>query len=95
MSNKINKKKLWRLISQRNPIIHSLHTFIVLNLLVEELKKELLSNNMINIGNFGKFYIKTYNSRIHNNIVSGYKTLSKGKRALKLIINKKILKITH
>ena len=96
MSVRVNKKQLWRLISQKNNNqIHSSHTFTVLNLLLEELMEDLISGKTVSIGNFGKIFIKTYKSRIHNNIVKGYKTKSKGKKALKLVINKKILKLTH
>jgi nucleoid DNA-binding protein len=54
-----NKRKLHSLICKDlNHIIHHLHIFSVINILIEEIIKELKSGNEIDIGNFGIFSIK-------------------------------------
>jgi nucleoid DNA-binding protein len=54
-----NKRKLYSLICKDlNHIIHHLHIFSVINILIEEIIIDLKSGKEIDIGNFGIFSLK-------------------------------------
>lgn len=89
-----NKKKLHYLICKDlNHIIHHLHIFSVINILIEEIIKELKADNKINIGNFGIFSIKTIKPKKIVSITNKEIKFVDRTKVLRFNIARKLLKI--
>lgn len=64
MSQKYTKRKLWLfLLKELNHSIHNAHVYSVINILIEELIKDLVAGKKIKIINFGSFFLKELKPR--------------------------------
>jgi nucleoid DNA-binding protein len=83
---KYNKKTLWRLIVKNaNKKVHSLHIISILNILIEEIVKELKLGNNIEIKNFGTLKV---------NKIKPKKILAVNTREITFIKSIKLLRFT-
>lgn len=89
----MNKRQLWLLIiKELNHCVHNAHIFSIINILVEELIKELLVGNEIKIINFGTFYIKTINPKKIKSVISGNIMTTRKTKALRFRLSSKLVK---
>ena len=94
MSRSIDKKKLWRLIiKDLNYSIHISHIFSVINILIDELIRELKSGKEISIKNFGVFKIKTLKPKKIISVRTGKVKFVERTKALRFVIAKRLTKL--
>jgi nucleoid DNA-binding protein len=94
MAQNVNKRKLWSLIIKDiNYIIHYSHVFSVINILIDELVKELRNDKEIHIGNFGRFKLVDLKPKKIINIATGKIKFVKKTKALRFKISKKLIKL--
>lgn len=93
MTPNIGKKQLWRHVNIKiNRSIHHYHVFAVLNLLFEELMKDLADGKQIEIIGLGKFGLKQGSPRNFFNIWTQKMAHSAGHKILKFTLTKKLQK---
>lgn len=69
------------------------HITAVINFLFEEVMEQLVNNNAVIIGNFGKFFIKKLGPHRHYDLVRKEMKISEGNKILRFKLNKDIQKI--
>jgi nucleoid DNA-binding protein len=85
----MTKKQLWLLlvkILKHN--VHNAHILSIINILLEELVKDLMNGNEIKIINFGTFYIKNIKPKQIKNIATGNITTTKETRAIRFRLSR-------
>ena len=89
--NKIFTKRKFKkyIIKHKRKNIDSEHIDNIVSILLDELIKEILIGNKIEIKNLGSFELKQLNDRWHINITTKERVLSKGKKTVKLAISDK------
>lgn len=93
MNQKYNKQKLWWFITRRiNHSVHRLHVISIINILIEELVKELRIGNEIKLPNFGIFKIKELKPKKIRNIATKDIKFVKRTKALRFRLSRKISK---
>lgn len=75
--------------------VHSLHIAAIINLLLEELSKDLLSGKDVRIGNFGTLMLKTIGSKKNVDVVSGEMRQTKRTKALRFKLSKNFIEINR
>lgn len=89
----VDRRFLWRSVNKTlNYKIHSAHVLAIINLLFDEIIKELLAGNEIKIGNFGILKLKNTKPRKYHNVVNSKIMESKGGKVLRFIISSKLSK---
>lgn len=89
--NSISKKLFWRYINSKlRGKIHSAHVLSIVNILLDELKNDLLNRKDVNIINFGKFKYIKLNPKKYFNVREQEIMWSKGSNIIRFIISKKI-----
>lgn len=91
-SSRIDKYKLFNLVFQKLNI-HRLHVFSVLNILIDELIKELRTGNSIKINNFGEFKLKSIKPKKIRNIATGQIKFIKTTKVLRFKLADKLVKL--
>jgi nucleoid DNA-binding protein len=87
----MNKRQLWLLIiKELNHCVHNAHILSVINILLDEMVKELLFGNEIKIINFGTFYIKRIKPKRIKSVASGNITTTKGTNAIRFRLSHKL-----
>ena|SRR5208282_3864256 len=85
----MTKKQLWLLIVKTlNHNVHNAHILSIINILIDELVKELMDGKDIRIVNFGTFYIKTIKPKQIKNISSGNITTTKETSAIRFRLSR-------
>jgi nucleoid DNA-binding protein len=88
-----NKRKLLFYIAKEIYYrIHYSHIFSIINILLEELSKDLTAGKEITIGNFGRFYIKTLGSKKNINVVNGQQRFTKKVKSLRFKLSREMIK---
>src|SRR5436190_4420787 len=89
----MNKKGIVKAVKHElNSSISYFDIFSVVNILIDELKKELLINKKVNIPNFGKLILKTFKSKKIINVQTGKLQASRPYTSLRFSLSKNILK---
>jgi nucleoid DNA-binding protein len=85
----MNKKQLWLLLVKTlNYNVHNAHILSIINILLDELVKELINGEEIKIINFGTFYIKTIRPKHIKSIVSGNIMTTKETKAIRFRLSR-------
>lgn len=93
MNKKYDKKKLYSLIARNiNFSIHKLHIISIIGILIDELSKDLLLGNKINIPNFGILRLNDIKTKKIISILTKEIRFTKRTKALRLKLTKKISK---
>ena len=91
MRERIDKRKLWRLINKKTKsIVQSYHVFSVIQILFEELLIDLKAGKKIKIHNFGTLSLKKFKSRVYMHIITKEIAESEGRRKLLFKISAKL-----
>lgn len=80
------------LIKNLNYIFHNAHIYSVMNIFLQEVKKELLLNKKIKIGNFGTFNLVDLKSKKIKSVKDGSIKNTKSSKSLRFKISKKLSK---
>lgn len=87
----ISKRIFWRFINLKiERIINAYHVFAIINILFDELVKDLKSGKEIKIHNFGSLLLKTTNPRRYFDVFQQKVCLGKSNRILQLFLTKKL-----
>jgi nucleoid DNA-binding protein len=90
----VDKRMLSRIVAEKfRGKIKFLHVMSVVNILFEELFRELLKNKFVIIGNFGSFIFKLLPPRRHYKVNSKQIVVSEGKQIIRFELDKKIHQI--
>jgi len=80
----LNKKVITGLVGKRlKGLINSFHIFSVVNIFIDEFRKELLTGKEIKITNFGTFYLTNIKERRVMDIKTGEIIVAKPTKALR------------
>ena len=91
---KISKRKLSTLVAKElKGIVHSLHILSVINILIDEIVKELKNGNSIKIINFGTLSLKNMKPKKFLDLSTRKILWSKQYKTLRFKLTKKISKI--
>lgn len=86
----VDRRFLWQYVGRKlRGKVLVVHVMSVVNILLDELTKELLTVGSIKIGNFGKMFFKQMKSRRHYDFSRKKIMESKGKAILRFKLNKK------
>lgn len=89
----IDKKILWRFVNIKiNRVIHHYHVLGVINILFEEMLKDLKNGKDIKIFNFGVLKLKNMKPRRYHDVRFNKILLSKGHRILRFTLARPIRK---
>lgn len=88
----MNKRKIITKVRKNIEGIGYFHIYSVVNILLDELKKDLLKNKEVNIVNLGKLQLKTFNSKMVKNVRTGKMTATKKYSALRFKLSETVLK---
>jgi nucleoid DNA-binding protein len=89
----MNKQQLAKVIKEELPGTTSYFDILsVVNILLDELKQEILTTKQTSIPNFGKFTLKTFKPKVIKNVRTGKMQLTKAYTALRFAISRNILK---
>ncbi len=88
----MNKKKWVKKVSQKLKGIGYFHILSVINILIDELRKEIIETKEVNIVNFGKFQYKIFEPRMIKNVRTGKMSLTKKYSALRFKVSRTIVK---
>lgn len=89
----MNKKAIVKAIKQDlKSSVSYFDIFSVVNILVDELRQEIITKRQINIPNFGKFILRVFNPKIIKNVRNGELQLTKPYTALRFTISRNMLK---
>ena len=87
----ICRAKLWHYVCAKiNYVIHSAHVFAVIEILIEEMVKDLMEDKEIRIYNFGIIKLKRMPDRNHYDFIKKDFTITPGHRILRFVIFDKI-----
>lgn len=93
MNKSIDRRFLWQYVLKKiNKSIHHAHVMSVINILLDEVIKDLVDKKQIKIGNFGSFVMKRLSPRKHFNIFTKQYEMSKGNNIMRFELNKKLKK---
>ena len=93
MTSNIDKKYLSEYVSRNiNYMIHARHVRSIINILFEEMQKDLISGKKIRIFNFGTLILKEMRPRYHHNLKLKKFVWSSGLKNLKMYVSKQIRK---
>jgi nucleoid DNA-binding protein len=96
MSQKYTKRKLWLLlIKELNYVVHNTHVYSIINILVEEMIKDLMAGKKIKIINFGSFYLKDLKPRKFLDLVTREVKLSGSSKTLRFKISNNLSKFIN
>jgi nucleoid DNA-binding protein len=62
----------------------------IVNILIDELKQELIDNRLINIPNLGKIHLKTFKARMITNVNTKEKHMSKNYNVMRFNLSRTI-----
>jgi nucleoid DNA-binding protein len=80
----INRRVFWRYINKKiNRFVHHYHVASIIDILFEEIVKDLKSGKPIKIFNFGILELKNTKPRLYHDVVRKEMVLSKGYRILR------------
>ncbi len=89
----MNKQKLVKTIREDlKGSISYFDIFSVVNVLLDELKQEIINTKQVTVPNFGKFTLKTFKPKLIKNVRTGKAQLTKAYTALRFTISRNILK---
>lgn len=89
----MNKQQLVKLIAgELDGDISYFDIFSVVNILIDELRKEIINTKQVTIPNFGKFILKEFKPKMIKNVRNGKRQLTKAYTALRFTISRNILK---
>jgi nucleoid DNA-binding protein len=89
----MNKQELVKSIKKEMPgSISYFDIFSVVNILIDELKREIVNTRKVIIPNFGKILLKTFKPKIIKNVRTGVEQLTKPYNSLRFTISRNILK---
>ena len=92
-SNSINKRLLWKYVNRKiKHTIHRYHVFGVMNILFDELLKDLKNGKEIEIFNFGSLKLKDSKARLYHDVTRRQVLMSKKHRILKFSLASAIRK---
>ncbi len=84
MNENITKRMMWRHINKKlKGKIHHYHVFAVLNILFDEMIKDLKNGNTIKIHNFGTLMLKILPPRGYHSLATGKTEQSKSNKILR------------
>jgi len=91
---RIRKDAFCRFVSNKiNNILELSHICSVINILLDEMIKDLTEGKSIEIYNFGTLELKKIDNRPYHNINNGQLLMSKGQRAMRFTLLPKIKNI--
>ena len=89
----MNKRQLIKLIREElQGRVSYFDILSVVNILLDELKQEIINTQNVNIPNFGKFNLKVFKPKLIKNVRTGKLQLTKAYTALRFTISQKIFK---
>ncbi len=89
----MNKQQLVKFIGgELKGSISYFDIFSVVNILIDELKKEIINTKQVTVPNFGKFSLKEFKPKMIKNVRNGKLQLTKAYTALRFTISRNILK---
>lgn len=91
LKNSITKRDLWRYVNLKlNRSIHRYHVFAVINILFEEMAKDLASSKPIKIGNLGTIRLEQTKPRYFYHAKLRQLSRSSGRKLMKFVLSKKM-----
>lgn len=89
----ISRRVFWRYVNRKiKRVIHHYHVFSVINILFDELRKDLEQGKDIRIFNLGKLTLKDAKPRRYYDFTKGQMAFSEGYRILRFTLDPKIRK---
>lgn len=89
----IDKRILWKYVNKKfKGVIHYYHVLAVIDILFEEIIKDLRHNKEIPIFNFGILSLKQMKPRLYHNVKYGQVMYSQGNKILRFTLSPKIKK---
>ncbi len=89
----VDRRFLWKYVIKKiKKSIHHAHVMSVINILLDEVIKDLIVSKKIKIGNFGQFIFKKLQPRKHFNLRTQKYEMSKGNSIMRFELNKKLRK---
>jgi nucleoid DNA-binding protein len=87
----VDKRSLCNYVhSKLDGAISGEHIACVISIMFEEMLKELLTNHIVPIGNFGDFLFRKMPARRHMNIATKQCEISPGKQIIRFRLSKKL-----
>lgn len=89
------KRQLYQLVIDKlkSKGIHKYHIISIINIFIEEMIKEIKIGNKIKIGNFATFGLVDLKSKMLFSVSSKIMKLGKASRALRIKLDRKLIKI--
>lgn len=92
-SDSISRRSLWRFVNQKiNRLVHHYHVASIIDILFQEIIKDLKAGKSIKVFNFGTLTLQKTKPRRYHNVVHRQVMLSKGYRILKFTLAPQIRK---
>lgn len=89
----MNKQQLVKVIREElRGAVSYFDIFSVVNILLDELKREIINTRQVTVPNFGKFTLKTFKPKLIKSVRTGKIQLTKAYTALRFSISRNILK---
>lgn len=86
-SDSINRRTLWRFVNQKlNRLVHHYHVASIIEILFQEMLKDLKNGKPIKIFNFGTLVLKKTKPRKYYNVIHKQVMLSKGYKILRFTL---------
>jgi nucleoid DNA-binding protein len=90
----LNKKDIWIAVNKKiNYTVNSKDTFVIINILLDEIKKDLYENNKIFISNFGTFYLKNLPERKMWSFVTNKYVTQRARKKLAIVLDPFLSKV--
>lgn len=87
----ISKRDFWRYVNRKfRKLFHHYHIYNIINILFDEMIKDLKSGKTINIFNFGKLRLQQNMPRKHFDVVTRQVEISKSNNIMKFDLSSKI-----
>lgn len=90
-----SKKDLWILISKSMNKIHRLHVLSIINILIDEMIKDLLAGKSIKIKNFGTFKLNSLKPKKIVNLLTNRVKFAQKTKSLRFRMSKSFYKIMN
>lgn len=78
------------MIKELNFLVHNTHVLSVINILIDEIMKDLLLGKEIRLINFGSLKLKKMKQKKFKNVLNKKIELSKARRALRFTLSKRV-----